>query len=71
MPEIKRRGREPKDQRPIVVDDFVYNDPENTVHENPVQSDTPDEAIRKLHGMQADSPAEPAESIGSHSSSKT
>ena len=69
MPEIKRRGREPKDQRPIVVDDFVYNDPENTVHENPVQSDTPDEAIRKLHGMQADSPAEPAESIGSGDSS--
>ena len=41
MPEIKRRGREPKDQRPIVVDDFVYNDPEKC----------PDELVLFFHHL--------------------
>ena len=31
VPELKRRGKEKKDSRPIVVDDFIYNDPEENV----------------------------------------
>lgn len=54
MPELKRRGKDKKDNRPIVVDDFIYNDPEETVSLNSDSSDTPDEAVRKLHDSRND-----------------
>ena len=54
MPELKRRGKEKKDSRPIVVDDFIYNDPEENVPVDYVSSDTPDEAVRKLQGSRND-----------------
>ena len=54
MPELKRRGKEKKDSRPIVVDDFIYNDPEENVPVDYVSSDTPDEAVRKLQDSRND-----------------
>ena len=54
MPELKRRGKEKKDSRPIVVDDFIYNDPEENVPVAYVSSDTPDEAVRKLQDSRND-----------------
>ena len=54
MPELKRRGKDKKDNRPIVVDDFIYNDPEETVSLNSDSSDTLDEAVRKLHDSRND-----------------
>lgn len=54
MPELKRRVKGKKDNRPIVVDDFIYNDPEETVSVDSVSSDTPDEAVRKLHDSRND-----------------
>ena len=50
MPGKKRRKRTEADDRPIVVDDFIYNDPDDDSGSPSVDSDTPDEAIRKLRG---------------------
>ena len=45
----KRRGEQPdNDPRPIAVDDFVYDDPDGG--DASFQSDTPEEAVRKLRG---------------------
>lgn len=62
MPEIKKHGKDRKDKRPIVVDDFVYNDPDDTGSASPAPSDTPDEALRKLRDIRTDEPAGSAES---------
>ena len=62
MPE-RRRGKEKKDNRPIVVDDFIYNDPEENASLDSISSDTPDEAVRKLQSSRND---ESAGSAGIH-----
>ena len=46
MPD-KKHGN-PKDKRPIVVDDFIYNDPDESVSSAASSSETPDEALRAL-----------------------
>ncbi len=58
MPFLKRRGKTKKDIRPVVVDDYIYNDPEDSVSADSVSSDTPDEAIRKLRGRSAEDSSE-------------
>ena len=43
----KRRSHQAEpDPRPVAVDDFIYNEPDDSA--SPVVSDTPEEAIRKL-----------------------
>ena len=50
-----RRGKQnEKDPRPVAVNDFIYNDPDDTA-EAPL-SDTPEEAVRKLHGRAGSAP---------------
>ena len=61
MPEMNKHGKDPKDKRPIVVDDFIYNDPDNESSDQTSGSDTPDEAVRKL---QESRNADPAISTG-------
>lgn len=55
----KRRERPENDPRPIVVDDFIYNDPDNLDSgSDTVASETPDEAMRKFRGKpKEESPA--------------
>lgn len=61
MPILKKRDRKPKDVRPIVVDDYIYNDPEDPDSGDSVASDTPDEAIRKLRGHSKEDSSDTAE----------
>ena len=63
MPGKRRRSRPEADDRPIVVDDFIYNDPDEPSGGSSMESDTPEEAIRKLRGRPK--PAEPEEKPGS------
>ncbi|MBQ3705815.1 MAG: rod shape-determining protein MreC [Clostridia bacterium] len=48
MARIKLPGRKKDDDRPLVKDDFIYNEPDEAP--SPNVSDTPDEALRKLRG---------------------
>ena len=61
----RRRLERKDDKRPVVTDDFIYNDPDDMLSsENAPASDTPDEALRKLRkrpSAPADEPAEPQE----------
>ena len=43
--------RKTDERRPVVTDDFIYDDPQQSFtggETNPVSSDTPEEAVRKL-----------------------
>lgn len=70
----KRSERRSGDRRPVVTDDFIYNDPEPAERVDsgaePV-SDTPEEAIRKLRRRKADADPEngPADPSGESSAS--
>ena len=56
----KRRERPDNDPRPIAVDDFIYNDPDEAGGDSlPPVSETPDEAIRRLRGRAKEEPAAP------------
>ena len=47
----RRLERKTDDRRPVVTDDFIYDDPQQSfsdVESDPVSSDTPEEAVRKL-----------------------
>ena len=45
----RRRLERKNDKRPVVTDDFIYNDPDDALSSETVTaSDTPDEALRKL-----------------------
>lgn len=49
----KRRSDKKEDRRPVVTDDYIYDDPDSALtsgSENGPVSDTPEEAIRKLRG---------------------
>lgn len=61
MPILKKRGKPQNETRPIVVDDYIYNDPEESGSADPVSSDTPDEAIRKLRGRSSKEPSDSSE----------
>lgn len=50
----RRLERKPEDHRPVVTDDFIYDDPEAADRPSEVPgSDTPEEAIRKLRRKSA------------------
>jgi len=61
----RRLQRKVDNDRPVVVDDFIYNDPANSSDDEPetdgIVSDTPEEAVRKLRRRsgpsEADKPA--------------
>ena len=47
----RRLERKTDDRRPVVTDDFIYDDPQQSFSDSesdPVSSDTPEEAVRKL-----------------------
>ena len=47
----RRLERKTDDRRPVVTDDFIYDEPVNDINENltdSFSSDTPEEAVRKL-----------------------
>ena len=47
----RRLERKTDDRRPVVTDDFIYDDPQQSFssgESDPVSSDTPEEAVRKL-----------------------
>ncbi len=61
---VKRRlERKTEDRRPVVTDDFIYDDPlsADSADGNEPVSDTPEEAIRKLRRRPAASDSGPAE----------
>ena len=60
---LKKRNKKQKEVRPIVVDDYIYNDPEDADSEDSIASDTPDEAIRKLRGRSAEESSDSGGSI--------
>lgn len=54
----RRLERKTDDRRPVVSDDFIYDDPdsaENKANESAAVSDTPEEAIRKLRRKRPES----------------
>ncbi len=57
MPERRRHVKEKKVSRPIVVDDFIYNDPVESVPVDSASSDTPEEALRKFQDGRAAEPS--------------
>ena len=62
MARFKRRLKtQPEPPRPVVTDDFIYDNPDDVSPKDPVGSDTPEEAIRKLRGASrsGDAPKEP------------
>ena len=52
-----RKHGNPKDKRPIVVDDFIYNDPDEGTSSGASSSETPDEALRALQYSRNSAPA--------------
>ena len=52
-----RKHGNPKDKRPIVVDDFIYNDPDEGTSSAASSSETPDEALRALQDSRNSAPA--------------
>jgi len=58
----RRLQRKVDNDRPVVTDDFIYNDPESPVDTGSaeVSSDTPEEAIRKLRRRNAPSDTVPS-----------
>ena len=58
----RRLERKTDERRPVVTDDFIYDDPQQSsggIESDSVSSDTPEEAIRKLKGAarQSDQPS--------------
>ena len=52
-----RKHGNPKDKRPIVVDDFIYNDPDDAAFSAASSSETPEEALRALQDSRNSAPA--------------
>ena len=57
----RRLDRKTEDRRPVVTDDFIYDDPSdsNSAQEEAPFSDTPEEAVRKLRRRKADPETDP------------
>ncbi len=55
MARFRKKTSEPEDPRPIVIDDFIYDDPKDA---DPAvsEAETPEEALRKLRGDSAEEP---------------
>ena len=67
MSRFKKGDPSSSDNRPIQVNDFIYNDPDDSSDDTGIQSDTPDEAIRKFRGR----PKENDEPVSAPSDSET
>ncbi len=65
-----RKEKKKKAERPLVSDDFIYDDPdaESPLRSENVASDTPDEALRKMRRKGASSVSESAEEASRNSS---
>ena len=63
MARFGKNEKKSRDDRPIQVNDFIYNDPDDPsgTMSDTLQSDTPDEAIRKFRGRPKEDPAEPSD----------
>ena len=60
----RRLERKTEDRRPVVTDDFIYDDPDlsgNTDPDSGPKSDTPEEAVRKLRRKSAENDPVPAD----------
>ena len=58
----RRLKRNTDDSRPVVTDDFIYDEPRKDVvssSENSIESDTPEEAVRKLRQKSGGSASDP------------
>ena len=60
MARIRRGQQPPQDPRPVAVDDFIYEETEEP--SSVPQSDTPEEAVRKLRGRHAQQPEQEIDS---------
>ncbi len=60
MARFRKNEKKTPDTRPIQVNDFIYNDPDGLTDtgSDALQSDTPDEAIRKFRGRPKEEPSE-------------
>ena len=58
MARIRQGKKQDRNERPVAVNDFIYDESENK--DQTVNSDTPDEAIRKLRGKTVSEPSEKA-----------
>ena len=59
----RRLRRHEEESRPVVINDFIYDDPrpsDSVPEDESVFSDTPEEAIRKLRGRQPGETSDPA-----------
>ena len=65
MARFKKSNSSSRDDRPIQVNDFIYNDPDGLTDSasDALQSDTPDEAIRKFRGRPKEEPAPAASEL--------
>ena len=61
MPKNRRGQKNDNDIRPVAVNDFIYDDPDDDAGGLP--SDTPEEAVRKLRGRAASPVPEGASSV--------
>ena len=60
----RRLERKTDDRRPVVTDDFIYDDPQQSFtdgNSDPVSSDTPEEAVRKLRKRTTQNKTDPEE----------
>ena len=65
----RRLDRKTEDRRPVVTDDFIYDDPDSPVSSETLgepASDTPEEAIRKLRRRSAESGPDGEPAAASH-----
>ena len=69
----KRSDRKADDRRPVVTDDFIYNEPDSPAvgAENEPLSDTPEEAIRKLRRRKSENTGSDTVPAGSSPSEGT
>ena len=76
----RRLQRQSDKSRPVVTDDFIYDDPDNAKTSVPVNepiSDTPEEAIRKLrrrdpdYESESDHDKQPEDSLSGEESSSS
>ena len=65
MPLLRRSNKQKETERPVVSDDYIYDDPDEK--EEQPSSETPDEALRKLRGKRSVSSSE-AEGANSETS---
>ena len=71
MPRLRREQKPDRDPRPVVINDFIYDMPEDSgsADSGIPHSETPEEAVRKLRGRSGEEQAKPEHTGSSESSS--